>query len=168
MPTAGVAGQAMTRRRISVQAQPFDLSEEAAHVAHGRTDIGAVVTFTGLCRDEGGQLSALELEHYPGMAEEEISRVVTDAEQRWPLQAVTVIHRYGKMAPGEVIVLVVTASSHRVAAFEAASFLMDYLKTRAPFWKKEHRADGSSGDWVEAKAHDDKAAARWSYGTAQS
>lgn len=151
-------------RHIAVQSAPFDLAVEADRLTRGRTDIGAVVTFTGLCRDEGGQLAALELEHYPGMAEEEIGRVVEAAEQRWPLQGVTVIHRFGKIAPGDVIVLVVTASSHRVAAFEAATFLMDYLKTRAPFWKKEHLADGSSGGWVEAKAHDDAAADRWSAG----
>jgi molybdopterin synthase catalytic subunit len=150
------------RRLISVQASPFDLGAEVGRLTQSRTDIGAVVTFTGLCRDEAGQLSALELEHYPGMAEDEMSRVVAQAEQRWPLQAVSVIHRYGVIRPGEVIVLVVTASVHRVAAFEAATFLMDYLKTRAPFWKKEHLADGSIGGWVEAKAHDDLAAERWS------
>ena len=155
-------------RHISVQAAPFDLASEVEKLTAGRTDIGAVVTFTGLCRDEAGQLSALELEHYPGMAEDEMARVVAEAEQRWPLQAVGVIHRYGVIRPGEVIVLVITASAHRVAAFEAASFLMDYLKTRAPFWKKEHLADGSSGGWVEAKAHDDLAAERWSAAQAPS
>jgi molybdopterin synthase catalytic subunit len=103
----------------------------------------------------------LELEHYPGMAEAEITRIATEASQRWPLTGITAIHRFGKIAPGENIVLVVTASTHRQAAFEAASFLMDYLKSRAPFWKKEHLADGSSGDWVEAKASDDDAAVRW-------
>ena len=151
-----------TTRHISVQADPFDLAAEVEKLTGGRTDIGAGVTFTGLCRDEAGQLSALELEHYPGMAEDEMTRVVDKAEQRWPLQAVGVIHRYGVIRPGEVFVLVVTASAHRGAAFEAASFLMDYLKTRAPFWKKEHPADGSSGGWVEAKALDDLAAERWS------
>src|SRR5690606_15645556 len=108
--------------------------------------------FTGLCRDEGGALAALELEHYPGMAEAEIARIARQAVDRWPLQAVTVIHRYGRIEPGANIVLVVTASPHRQAAFEAASFLMDFLKSDAPFWKKERRADGSEGDWVEAKA----------------
>ena len=147
---------------VRVQAEDFDAAAESARLTAGRSDIGAVVTFTGLCRDEGGALNALELEHYPGMAEEEIGRVVDQAVARWPLQGVTVIHRYGKIAPGAQIVLVVTASSHRIAAFEAASFLMDYLKTRAPFWKKEHRKDGSQGDWVAAKDEDDQAAERWS------
>jgi molybdopterin synthase catalytic subunit len=148
-------------RTIRVQHEDFDAAVESAKLTQGRTDIGAVVTFAGLCRDEGGKLAALELEHYPGMAEEEMSRVIDQAIERWPLQGVTVIHRYGKIAPGAQIVLVVTASSHRVAAFEAATFLMDYLKTRAPFWKKEHHKDGTAGDWVEAKEADDDAAARW-------
>ena len=120
-----------------------------------------VVTFTGLCRDEAGTLVSLEIEHYPGMAEAEIAAVVADAERRWPLMGVTAIHRFGRIAPGEPIVLVVTASRHRDAAFQAASFLMDYMKTRAPFWKKEHRADGAAGDWVAAKVTDDAAAERW-------
>ena len=146
---------------VRVQAEDFDAAAEAALLTQGRTDIGAVVTFTGLCRDEGGRLAALELEHYPGMAEEEIARVAAEACERWPLQGVTAIHRFGKIAPGAQIVLVVTASSHRVAAFEAATFLMDYLKTRAPFWKKEHRKDGTSGEWVAATEADDAAAGRW-------
>jgi molybdopterin synthase catalytic subunit len=146
---------------IRVQEAPFDPVDIAGALTAGRTDIGAVVTFTGLCRDEGGELAALELEHYPGMAEEEIARIVAEAEGRWPLQGVSVVHRHGRIRPGEVIVAVVTASAHRQAAFEAASFLMDYLKTSAPFWKKEHRADGSSGGWVAAKASDDDAAERW-------
>ena len=146
---------------IRVQSEAFDAAAEAAALTKGRTDIGAVVTFTGICRDEAGSLAALELEHYPGMAGGEIVRVVAEAEKRWPLAGVTAIHRHGRIAPGEDIVLVVTASAHRQAAFEAAEFLMDYLKTRAPFWKKEHRADGSEGDWVEAKDVDDHAATRW-------
>lgn len=146
---------------VRIQREPFDVAAEARAVTQGRTDIGAVVTFTGLCRDEDGALSALELEHYPGMAEEEARRVAADACGRWPLQAVTIIHRYGLIAPGEDIVLVVAASKHRHAAFEAAAFLMDYLKTRAPFWKKEHRADGATGDWVAATGDDDAAALRW-------
>ncbi len=146
---------------IRIQREDFNAAAEVAALTAGRTDIGAVVTFTGLCRAESGKLAALELEHYAGMAEEEIARVAAEAEARWPLQGVVAIHRYGKMAPGENIVLVVTASSHRVAAFEAAEFLMDYLKTRAPFWKKEHLVDGSSGDWVEAKDMDDRAMERW-------
>ncbi|MGU3362019.1 molybdenum cofactor biosynthesis protein MoaE [Methylobacterium sp. M6A4_1b] len=147
---------------ISIQSAPFDASAEIARLTDelgGRA--GAIVTFTGLCRDEGGRLTGLELEHYPGMAEAEIGRVVETARGRWPLQGVRVIHRHGLVAPGDGIVLVVTASSHRIAAFEAASFLMDYLKTRAPFWKREHLADGTTGGWVEATEADDRAAARW-------
>jgi molybdopterin synthase catalytic subunit len=144
-----------------VQAEPFDLAQEVKALAALGDDVGAVASFTGYCRSEGGRLAALELEHYPGMAEEEIGRVVQDAVTRWPLSGLTVIHRFGMMRPGDGIVLVVTASSHRTAAFEAAEFLMDYLKTRAPFWKKEHRADGSIGEWVEAKDFDDKTAERW-------
>ena len=147
---------------VRIQPEDFDVAAEVAALTKGRADIGAVVTFTGLCRDEGASLAALELEHYPGMAEEEISRVVAQAEARWPLLGVVAIHRHGKIAPGDNIVLVVAASSHRAAAFEAAEFLMDYLKTRAPFWKKEHRRDGSQGDWVSAKDHDDRAMERWS------
>ena len=146
---------------VSVRAEPFDLSQESARLSAGRTDIGALVAFTGLCRDEGGALGALELEHYPGMAEAEIARIAAQAAERWPLLGLTVIHRYGRIAPGEPIVLVLAASAHREAAFEAASFLMDYLKTRAPFWKKEHRTDGTAGDWVQAKDEDDTAAERW-------
>ena len=147
---------------VAIQAEAFDVAAEIAALnlrLAGRA--GAIVTFTGLCRDEGGRLEALELEHYPGMAEAEIERVAAAAEARWPLQAIRVIHRYGLVAPGDGIVLVITASSHRVAAFEAASFLMDYLKTRAPFWKREHLADGTKGGWVEAAQADDDAAARW-------
>jgi molybdopterin synthase catalytic subunit len=146
---------------IRVQRESFDLSEESRGLTESRTDIGAVVAFTGYCRDEGETLAALELEHYPGMAEEEISRIAAEAVKRWPLLALTIIHRTGRIVPGEPIVLVLAASGHRQPAFEAASFLMDYLKTRAPFWKKEHQEDGGSGDWVEAKTLDDKAAARW-------
>ena len=146
---------------VRVQAGDFDVAAEIAALTAGRTDIGAVVTFSGLCRDEAGRLAALELEHYPGMAEAEIGRIAAEAMARWPLQGLTAIHRYGKIAPGGNIVLVVAASSHRQAAFEAAGFLMDYLKSSAPFWKKEHRADGSEGGWVEAKEADDRAAARW-------
>ena len=146
---------------VGVQAEPFDTAAESARLTDGRTDIGAVVAFTGLCRDEAGTLAALEIEHYPGMAEAEIFSVVATAEGRWPLAGIVVIHRHGRIAPGEPIVLVVAASRHRDAAFEAASFLMDYMKTRAPFWKKEHRLDGSSGDWVAAKGSDEAAAERW-------
>ncbi len=146
---------------IRIQAEDFDVATEIAALGEGRRDIGAVVTFSGLCRDEGGRLAALELEHYPGMAEAEVARVVEEARGRWPLQGLTVIHRYGKILPGQNIVLVVAASAHRRAAFEAAEFLMDYLKTRAPFWKREHRVDGTAGAWVEAAAADDAAAERW-------
>ncbi|MGY2048224.1 molybdenum cofactor biosynthesis protein MoaE [Methylobacterium sp. JK268] len=148
--------------RLSIQSEPFDVAAEIAALsaaAGGRA--GAVVTFTGLCRDEGGRLAALELEHYPGMAEAEMGRVLDEAAGRWPLDAATVIHRYGLIRPGEGIVLVLTASAHRSAAFEAASFLMDYLKTRAPFWKREHLAGGTVGGWVEATDRDAAAAARW-------
>ncbi|CAM5637748.1 molybdenum cofactor biosynthesis protein MoaE [Mycolicibacterium aubagnense] len=147
--------------KVSIQAQDFDIATEVAALTARRADIGAVVTFSGLCRDEGGVLTALELEHYPGMAEAEIGRIAAEAIGRWPLQGITIIHRHGRIQPGENIVLVVTASAHRQAAFEAADFLMDYLKSRAPFWKKEHHADGTDGDWVKAKDRDDKAAARW-------
>lgn len=149
---------------VRVQADDFDLAGEVSILTAGRADIGAVVTFTGLCRDEAGRLAALELEHYPGMAEAEISRIAGEAAARWPLQGLTVIHRFGKILPGESIVLVVSASAHRQAAFDAASFMMDYLKSRAPFWKKEHRIDGSAGNWVEAKESDDAAADRWRSG----
>lgn len=147
--------------RVLIQAEDFDLAAEVARLTGGRKDVGAVVTFTGLCRDEQGALAALELEHYPGMAEAEITRIAKKAAQRWPVTGITAIHRFGKIRPGENIVLVVAAAAHRQAAFEAASFLMDYLKSRAPFWKKEHHADGREGGWVDAKVADDEAAARW-------
>ncbi|MFK0690534.1 molybdenum cofactor biosynthesis protein MoaE [Mesorhizobium sp. IMUNJ 23033] len=146
---------------VRIQREDFDVAAEIARLTEGRADIGAVVTFSGLCRDEQGRLAALELEHYPGMAEAEIARIAAEAIERWPLHGLTVIHRHGKVRPGENIVLVVTASAHRHAAFEAANFLMDYLKSRAPFWKKEHHADGSAGGWVDAKETDDKATSRW-------
>jgi molybdopterin synthase catalytic subunit len=148
-------------RVICVQSEEFDAAAEVAALTEGRADIGGVVTFIGLCRDENGRLAALELEHYPGMAEAELARVAGEAEERWPLSGVTVIHRFGVMRPGDAIVLVVTASSHRRAAFEAAEFLMDFLKTRAPFWKREHLSDGTVGDWVEARGEDDAAAQSW-------
>jgi molybdopterin synthase catalytic subunit len=146
---------------VRIQPQAFDIGAEVAALTRGRSDIGAIVTFTGVCRDEGGSLVALEIEHYPGMAEEEIARVVEKAQERWPLQGVTVVHRHGRIAAGEEIVLVVTVSAHRRAAFEAAEFLMDYLKTSAPFWKKEVRLSEASGQWVDAKASDTADAARW-------
>jgi molybdopterin synthase catalytic subunit len=146
---------------VRVQREDFDLAAEIAAISNGRADIGAVVTFTGLCRDEGGALEALELEHYPGMAEAQITKIAHEAITRWPVQAITAIHRVGKVAPGGNIVLVIAASPHREAAFSAASFLMDYLKTGAPFWKKEHLKDGTSGEWVEAKDKDDAALEKW-------
>ena len=146
---------------VRVQAQGFDIAAEIAALTRGRSDVGAVVTFTGLCRDEAGSLAALEIEHYPGMAEEEIARVVEKAQERWPLQGVTVLHRHGRIAAGEEIVLVVTLSAHRRAAFAAAEFLMDYLKTSAPFWKKEVRPSDKAGKWIEAKAKDTADAERW-------
>jgi molybdopterin synthase catalytic subunit len=147
---------------IRLQHEPFDIAAEVAKLSGGRTDVGAVVTFTGICRaDEmGAPIAALTLEHYPGMAEAEIARHVEEARARWPLLGATVIHRHGRLKPGEDIVLVATASSHRQAAFAAAEFLMDYLKTRAPFWKQVETADGTA--WVDAKAADDLAAERWS------
>lgn len=146
---------------IRLQRETFDAAAEAARLTSGRRDIGAVVTFTGICRadEDGAPIAALTLEHYPDMADAEIARHVAEAQARWPLLGVTVIHRYGRIAPGEPIVLVVTASSHRQGAFAAAEFLMDYLKTRAPFWKQVEKADGKT--WVEAKAADDSAAERW-------
>jgi molybdopterin synthase catalytic subunit len=146
---------------IRIEAADFDVAAEIEALAAGRPEIGAVVTFTGLCRDEGGRLAALELEHYPGMAEAEVHRAVDAACARWPLTGLTVIHRFGRIVPGGRIVLVAAASAHRSAAFAAAEFLMDYLKTRAPFWKREHLGDGSTGPWVEAKGEDDKAVERW-------
>ena len=146
---------------VAIQRDDFDPALEIEALAEGRPDAGAVVSFVGLCRDEGGRLSGLELEHYPGMAEAEIARAVDEAARRWPLIGATVIHRYGLVRPGERIVLVVTTSSHREAAFSAAGFLMDYLKTRAPFWKREHLRDGTKGEWVEAREADDRAAAAW-------
>ncbi len=146
---------------ISVQREDFDAAAEARRLTQGRADVGAVVTFVGLCRDEGGQLSALEIEHYPGMAEGEIAAVVAQARARWPLLGLRVIHRFGEIGPGEQIVMVATASAHRGAAFAAAEFLMDYLKARAPFWKRARRADGTVEGWVEAKESDAAAAARW-------
>ena len=147
---------------VRLQREDFDAAQEAAALSRDRSDIGAVVTFTGICRGAEGSepIAALTLEHYPGMAEAEIVRHVEEAQQRWPLIGVTVVHRYGRITPGENIVLVVTASSHREAAFAAAEFLMDYLKTRAPFWKQVEVAGEKS--WVAAKDADDAAAERWS------
>lgn len=146
---------------VRVQAADFDAAAETRLLTAGRADIGAAVAFTGLCRDEGGRLEALELEHYPGMAEAEILSVAQEACRRWPLQGVTIIHRHGRIAPGGQIVLALAVAAHRAAAFAAADFLMDFLKSRAPFWKKEHLRDGSHGAWVDAKDSDAAALARW-------
>lgn len=149
---------------IRIQQDDFDIAREIAALTKGRKDIGAVVTFTGICRgdDSGKAVAALTLEHYPGMAEAEIARHADTAISRWPVTALTVIHRVGRIAPGENIVLVVTASMHRQAAFAAAEFLMDYLKAHAPFWKREENASGEA--WVDAREHDDAAADRWTRG----
>lgn len=146
---------------VRVQTDRFDVGAELAALTAGRTDLGAVVSFTGICRDDGGRLAALELEHYPGMAEAEMTRVAAEAIARWPLRAVTIVHRAGRLEPGEQIVLVMAASEHRDAAFAGAGYIMDFLKTRAPFWKREHLADGSAGGWVSARDHDDRATERW-------
>lgn len=146
---------------ILIQSGNFDTADEIARMTRGRRDVGAVVTFSGLCRDEGGTLSALEIEHYPDMAKGEIGRIAEEVLERWTLTGLTVIHRYGFIKPGENIVLVVAASAHRQAAFEAASFLMDYLKNAAPFWKKQHLVSGEASGWVEAKAQDREALRRW-------
>jgi len=149
---------------VRLQREDFDIGAEIARLTDGRTDIGAVATFTGICRGDnaGEQIAAMTLEHYPGMAEAEIERHVAAAQARWPLLGVTVIHRHGRLVPGDNVVLVIATSSHREAAFAAAEFLMDYLKARAPFWKKEERARGA--DWVEARQTDDAAAERWKDG----
>ncbi len=151
----------MTATTIRLQREPFDAAAEAAALRRGRTDIGAIVTFTGICRGEenGEPIAALTLEHYPAMAQTELARQVEAAQARWSLLGLTVIHRFGRIEPGAEIVLVVTASSHRQDAFAAAEFLMDYLKTRAPFWKEVERAGGKT--WVAAKPTDEAAAERW-------
>ena len=151
---------------IRIQSADFDIAAEIAALTKGNTDIGAVVSFSGICRGGAGKdaIAAMTLEYYPGMAEAEIGRHVSEAIARWPLTGVTVIHRYGRVVPGDNIVLVLTASVHREAAFQAAEFLMDYLKTNAPFWKSEERVENNDSlkkTWVDAQAHDDNAAARW-------
>jgi molybdopterin synthase catalytic subunit len=147
---------------IRVQTADFDVGAETRALLAGRTDVGAIVTFTGTVRGEvvGRPLAVMSLEHYPGMTEAELARIEAEAHARWPLQASLVIHRIGDLRPGYNIVLVIAASAHRQAAFDAAAFLMDYLKTRAPFWKKETGVDGV-GAWVDARDVDDRAAARW-------
>lgn len=146
---------------IRIQTADFDVAREIAALTASRTDIGAVVTFSGICRgtENGDATTALTLEHYPGMAEAEITRHAEQAMTRWPLTGITIVHRVGRIVPGENIMVVLTASAHRQAAFHAAEFLMDYLKAHAPFWKREETAEGAG--WVAAKADDDEAAARW-------
>ena len=146
---------------IRVQAEPFDIAAEIAALTRGNPDIGAVVTFTGLVREiaPGAPGQSMTLEHYPGMTEKALAAIEAEAQARWPLAGTTIIHRIGRLEPGDAIVLVVAASRHRQAAFDAAAFLMDYLKTRAPFWKKEEM--NGAGTWVDARESDDEAAARW-------
>lgn len=149
---------------VRVQAEPFDLGREVAAMTAGRRDVGAVANFVGIARetnpDEGGEpVVAMTLEHYPGMTERQLAAVEAEARDRWPLLDCLIVHRYGRFEPGDPIVLVATLSSHRQAAFDACAFLMDYLKTRAPFWKREETAAGER--WVAARASDDRAADRW-------
>jgi molybdopterin synthase catalytic subunit len=145
--------------RILVQEAPFDVAAEMAALTASRTDIGAMASFTGICRADDG-LSAMVLEHYPAMTERALARIAEEAMARWPLTGCTVIHRVGRLTPGESIVLVLAASAHRAAALEACAFLMDWLKTKAPFWKREEPAE-CAPRWVEAREADDEAAARW-------
>ena len=146
---------------IRVQETPFDVGAELAALTRGRTDIGGLASFIGLVRDLAGErpITAMTLEHYPGMTEKKLAEIEAEANRRWSLQASLIVHRYGRMLPGEPIVLVATAAPHRAAALEACTFLIDWLKTRAPFWKLEE-SPGTS-HWVEARAGDDQAAARW-------
>ena len=146
---------------IRIQQADFDIAQEISALTQGRTDIGAVVSFSGICRGREGSetIAALTLEHYPGMAEAEIQRHADEAMARWPLTGLTVIHRVGRITPGENIVVVLAASQHRQAAFQAAEFLMDYLKANAPFWKREESLKGTN--WIEARGHDETAAKRW-------
>ena len=144
---------------IRVQQEDFDIGAEIAKLTAGRSDIGAIVTFTGTVRDQNGAVAAMTLEHYPGMTERELARIEAEACARWPLQASLIVHRTGALQPGDNIVLVVTASEHRDAAFEAARFLMDYLKTSAPLWKRETGPGGTR--WVEAEPSDEAATSSW-------
>ena len=145
--------------RLSVQTEPFDLGAESNAFAAGCPTAGAIVTFTGVVRDNAGTLSAMEIEHYPGMTERALAALMTGAITRWTLTDALVIHRHGRLAAGEPIMMVATAAAHRADAFAAAEYLMDYLKSRAPFWKKEVGRDGA--EWVPAKDDDEKALNRW-------
>ena len=151
----------MTAPIVSVQTEDFDIGAEIEALTADDRDIGAVVSFTGLVREMtgAGAIDTMELEHYPGMTERSLEEIAAEAQDRWPLQGVRIIHRFGPLAPGDRIVLVLAASRHRQAAFDAAAFLRDYLKTRAPFWKKETGQAG--GQWVDAREGDDRAAERW-------
>ena len=153
---------------VRVQSKDFDTGRELDQLSDGHTEIGGLVSFTGLVRDFGGEQAAqaMTLEHYPGMTEKLLSQIESEALDRWPLSTSLIIHRYGKLFPGDKIVLVVTASAHRQAAFEACEFLIDWLKTKAPFWKLEEGSDGAA--WVEARKSDAAAAARWSDSANQS
>jgi molybdopterin synthase catalytic subunit len=144
---------------IRVQEAPFDLAAETAALLAGRADVGGLASFLGVCRGDGG-LTAMVLEHYPAMTERALARIAAEACARWPLTGCTVIHRVGRLVPGDPIVLVLTASAHRAAALESCAFLIDWLKTKAPFWKREEFAGGAAR-WVEARAEDDAAAAKW-------
>ncbi|MFP6711832.1 MAG: molybdenum cofactor biosynthesis protein MoaE [Rhodospirillales bacterium] len=145
---------------IRVQSQDFDAGAEIAKISATNTNVGGVCSFIGVVRESADTISAMTLEHYPGMTEKLLAKIEAEAQERWPLEDSLIIHRYGRMEPGEQIVLVVTASAHRKAAFEACEFLIDWLKTKAPFWKSEETAEGTK--WVEAKASDDQAADKWS------
>jgi molybdopterin synthase catalytic subunit len=147
---------------VRLQAEPFDAGAELARFSAGLQVSGAVVSFSGICRGtgaDGAPLRAMTLEHYPQMAEAELSRIEAEARARWPLEDALIVHRYGRLVPGDPIVLVLAASEHRAAAFEAASYMMDFLKTQAPFWKLEETETGAS--WVDAKGEDDRARDRW-------
>jgi molybdopterin synthase catalytic subunit len=146
---------------IRVQREDFDIGAEIARVGKEGNDVGGIASFVGIVRGGDGEdaIGAMTLEHYPGMTEKELERIEAEARARWPISASLIVHRYGRLLPGENIVLVVTASRHRHAALEACEFLIDWLKTKAPFWKHEETADG--GKWVDAREADDAAAARW-------
>jgi molybdopterin synthase catalytic subunit len=144
---------------VRVQKDPFDIGAEVSAFTSGVAGAGAVVTFSGLVRDEGGKLTEMQIEHYPGMTESALAKIRDQALSRWSLSDALIIHRFGRLGPGEQIMMVATAARHRADAFEAAEFLMDYLKSRAPFWKKELGADGS--EWVAAKDDDETALDRW-------
>lgn len=146
---------------VRVQSEDFDVGAELAAMTGGKTGIGGVTLFVGLVRDMAGgeSVSAMTLEHYPGMTERQLEAIEAEARERWPLDDALIIHRYGRLEPGDQIVLVATASAHREAAFESCHFLIDWLKTKAPFWKMEATPEGER--WVEAKESDDKAAERW-------